>query len=79
MCRYINHHHHPEQVLASKQSKRRHKVTVLLTECGDKDIMINLWHMAQCDRIGQMNPLQRDAYRELEELIDLTNDIVAHE
>jgi len=79
VCRYIDHHHDAEQILASKESKHRLKIKKMLTDCGDGEMVINVWRLSQCDRIGQYNMLQRDAYRELDYLVALTEEILAEE
>ncbi|MCS6983109.1 MAG: hypothetical protein NZL83_02935 [Candidatus Absconditabacterales bacterium] len=79
VCRYIDHHHDAEQILASKESKHHLKLKKLLTDCGEAQMVINLWRLSQCDRIGQYNMLQRDTYKELDYLVTLTENIVKQE
>jgi tRNA nucleotidyltransferase (CCA-adding enzyme) len=60
VCRYINMHHRPGELLDGKEENLVKKLRKLISESGI-DLVHNLIDLAIADRIGQYNPMQPPA------------------
>ncbi|HBB04219.1 TPA: hypothetical protein DCZ39_04995 [Patescibacteria group bacterium] len=60
IARYINNHHKPEELLATKDDAMEKKVRKFLSEAGYEKAM-DILDITMADRLGQYNPLQNSA------------------
>ncbi len=60
ICRYIAHHHTPEEMIFAKEENREKKVRSFFSEAGYERAM-NILDITMADRLGQYNPLQNSS------------------
>jgi len=60
ICRYIAHHHTPEEMIFAKAENREKKVRTFFSEAGYERAM-HLLDITMADRLGQYNPLQNSS------------------
>lgn len=60
ICRYIAHHHTPEEMIFAKAENREKKVRTFFSEAGYEKAM-HLLDITMADRLGQYNPLQNSS------------------
>lgn len=78
ICRYIQRHHRPGEILDSNPDSRAKKLRELISE-GGIEMTHNLLDIAIADRVGQYNPLQAPIIEELETLKILATSLYEKE
>lgn len=74
ICRYIDHHHKPEEILAAKASNRKKKLRRLYSDAG-YDRLMHLFALVRGDRLGQYNPIQSSNLSEIDYLEALLTEL----
>jgi len=74
ICRYINNHHKPEEILSAKPKNQEKKLRKLLSEAWIERLL-NLFDVVLWDRLWHFNPVQPPEIDEIEYLIDLSKKL----